>query len=80
MAMGHTAQAAPGGLGPPVEPGHFGVQAGFIEENELGDGPAGLAALPLLAGQCDVRSVLLCGAQGFFYSSNRDVLAGATGR
>jgi hypothetical protein len=78
VAMGHMAQATRGGVGPPIEPGHLGVEAGFIEENELVDGPTGLPALPLLASQGDVRPILLRGAQRFFYSSSRGAQDDAT--
>ena len=40
--------------------------ARFIKEDEPGDGPAWLPALPLLAGRRDVGAVLLRGAQRFF--------------
>jgi hypothetical protein len=66
VAVRHPAQTALRRAGAPVEPCHFGVEAGFIEEDEFGDGPAWLPALPLLAGSGDVGPVLLCGAQGFF--------------
>jgi hypothetical protein len=68
VAVRHAAQAARGSVGPPVKPGQLGVRAGFIEENELGNGPSGLPALPLLAGPREVGAVLLRGAQRFFSS------------
>ena len=80
MAVRHAAQAALGGVGTPVKSRHLGVEAGFIKEDEPGDRPAGLPALPLLAGQCDVGPVLFRGAQRFFYSSSRGAQDGATGR
>ena len=80
VAVGHGAAAARRFWGAPVQPGHLGVQASFIQEDEPGDGPAWLPAVPLLAGHRNVRPILLCGAQRFFYSSGRGVRDGARAR
>ena len=80
VTVRHRAQAALGAPGAPVEARHLGVEPRFIKEDEAGDGPAWLLALPLLAGQCDVGPALFRGAQRFFYSSSQGARVGARGR
>ena len=80
VAVRHGTQAARGAIGAPVEARQLGVEARFIEEDELGDRPTWLPALPLLAGQREVGPVLLRGTQRSFYCSSRGVRDGATER
>jgi len=55
--------------GSPPEPGHVGFGARFVEEDESVDVEFSLILFPLATGDFYVGSVLLAGAQRFFYSS-----------
>ncbi len=64
----------------PMVAGHFGVQAGFIDKDQMANIPAGLLPAPQSPGGFNVRPILLGGARRFFYSSGRVVPGGATRR
>ena len=63
-----------------VEPGHLGVQARFVDEDQAGAVPTGLRLAPNDPGGLDVRPFLLGGVRRFFYSLIPSDQAGATGR
>ena len=60
--------------------GQLGVQAGFIDKDQLANIPVGLLPAPQPPGGFNVRPILLGGARRFFYSSDRVVPGGATKR
>jgi hypothetical protein len=60
--------------------GQFGVQAGFIDKDQMANIPAGLLPAPMSPGGSNVWPILLGGARRFFYSSDRVVPGGATKR
>lgn len=64
---------------PPVA-GHFGVQARFIDEDQMANIPVGLLPAPKPPGGFDIGPILLGGARRFFYSSDPVVPGGATKR
>jgi hypothetical protein len=66
VAVGLGAVAALSSGSAPVAAGHLGVDARFINENELGRIPSGLVRPPLPTLDHQVRPVLLGGARRFF--------------
>ncbi len=60
--------------------GHFGVQACFIDEDQMTNIPAGLLPSPKPPGGFNIGTVLLGGARRFFYSSDPVVPSGAIKR
>jgi hypothetical protein len=81
VAMRNGADATPASWTAPLEPGHLGVQARFVDEDQALVVPAGLGPAPTgPGGGLDVRPILLGGARRFFYSSSRGGRAGAKGR
>ena len=74
----HAANTAPAFGAAPVEPRHLGVQPRFVDEDQVLAVPAGLGPAPLNPGGLYVRSLLLGGVRGFFYSSNPADRSGAT--
>ena len=66
MAMGHGIPAAFAHRAAPVEPGHFGVQPGLINKDQMAGLPLALDGFPLPPRLLNVGTLLLGGAQGFF--------------
>jgi hypothetical protein len=60
--------------------GHLGVQACFIDKNQMANIPVGLLPAPKPPGGFNIRPILLGGARRFFYSSDPVVPSGATKR
>lgn len=58
--------------------GHFGVQARFINEDQMANIPVGLLPSPKPPGGFYIGPILLGGARRFFYSSDPVVPSGAT--
>src|SRR5207244_10069502 len=80
VAVGNPRPAALSKDGSPVQARHPGVQARFIEKDESSGFPAFLFSAPPSASHPQIGSVLLGGAQGFFYSSGPGIPGGATRR
>jgi hypothetical protein len=64
----------------PIEPGHLGVEPGFVDEDQAARIPARLFLPPSGAGRLNVGPILLGGARRFFYSSGPTGRCDATGR
>ncbi len=80
MTVRHAAHTAPASRATPAEPGHLGIQARFIDEDQALTVPVRLGPAPLDSRGLDVRPLLLGGVRRFFYSSNPTGRADATGR
>ena len=63
-----------------MEPGHFGVQARFIQEHQTAGIPTGLLAAPAHPCRLNVGPVLFGGARRFFYNSTPVAASDATKR
>ena len=74
-----TQTAATSGAAPKVA-GHDGVQARFVQKDQLSGVPTRLLAPPPFPGSLNVGPILLGGARRFFYSSGPTAPAGATRR
>ena len=57
----------------PVAPGHFGVQARFVDEDQAGAVPAGLRLAPNDPGGFDVRPFLFGGVRRFFIAQSHPI-------
>ncbi|HSI84786.1 MAG: hypothetical protein ACAI35_10830 [Candidatus Methylacidiphilales bacterium] len=69
VAMGFGAVSALAHEGATVAAGHFRVQAGFIDKDEVAGVPLGLGFAPAFACSHQVRSVAFDGVSRFFLSS-----------
>ena len=63
-----------------MEPGHFSVQAGFVQEHQPAYIPTGLLAAPAHPCRLNVGPVLFGGARRFFYNSTPVAASDATKR
>lgn len=71
--MGHPGDAAAAFGATPVEPGHLGVQAGLVDEDQLLAVPTWLGASPQDPGRLDIRLFLLGGVRRFFIAQAQPV-------
>jgi hypothetical protein len=54
-----------------MEPGHFGVYPGFVQEDQAAGIPTGLLTAPKHPGRLNVGPVLLGGARRFFLAQSQ---------
>ena len=80
MTMGDRTQAAFAAPTAAIQAGQFGVQACFINKDQMADIPTGLLAPPEVPCPLNVWPVLFGGARRFFYNSNPNGAADATAR
>lgn len=80
MAVRHRSYATLARGGTPTQPSHLGVEARFVDKQEIPGVEYLLELLPGLTLEDDVRPILLGGAWSFFYRSDPDDPSGAKER